>query len=380
MITWFQRIRIGGAKSSSNYGLRFARPLLLLQSDDWGRVGVRDRDGVEELRVAGINLGESPYDSYSLETAEDVFALSTVLKKHRDSAGRHPSLVMNFIMANVDFDRSLAAPDKGIHLVPLSDGLPGRWHRPHLFEAYRQGIEEGVFFPALHGLTHFCAHAVARALQSDGEHRRTLHTMWRAQTPYIHWRMPWIGYEFWDPALDAKCRFLSIAAQRSSISHAAAIYRNFFATSTMSACAPGYRANENTCRAWFESGIRIAQHGLGGNKRPYLDHRGMLHTFRTSDMDPAIAPVDLPRLVADIENCFDRGTPAILSLHSINLHSTIRDFRTSALSLLDELLTILETRRSDLLYVHDADLLSIATQGFHFAEGKRIQVAAGAAN
>jgi hypothetical protein len=35
----------------------FSRPLVLLQSDDWGRVGARDREGYEPLRASGIRLG-----------------------------------------------------------------------------------------------------------------------------------------------------------------------------------------------------------------------------------------------------------------------------------------------------------------------------------
>ena len=56
-------------------GFAFSRPLVVLQSDDWGRVGVRDREGWEQLRDLGVSLGERSYDFYSLETAEDVAAL-----------------------------------------------------------------------------------------------------------------------------------------------------------------------------------------------------------------------------------------------------------------------------------------------------------------
>ena len=154
-------------KSSSLHpSLRFDCPLVLLQSDDWGRAGVRDRGGWEELRTAGLNLGEKPYDFYSLETAEDVHALAEVLGKHRDSNGRRPSMVMNFIMANVDFDCRVERGQKEIPLRPLTEGLPGKWHRPQLLEAYQLGIRERVFYPGLHGLTHFCERAVARELDS----------------------------------------------------------------------------------------------------------------------------------------------------------------------------------------------------------------------
>src|SRR5271169_966390 len=136
MITQLRRIWGRTMPSSANGGLHFNRPLVLFQSDDWGRVGVRDGEGWKELRAAGVALGESPYDFYSLETADDVTALRELLGKHLDSAGRSPSIVMNFIMANVDFDRCLASRNE-IPLLPLSDGLPGRWRRPSLFEAYR---------------------------------------------------------------------------------------------------------------------------------------------------------------------------------------------------------------------------------------------------
>jgi len=61
------RNALGLAKSATPVALRFDRPLVLLQSDDWGRAGVRDREGWDELRAAGLNLGEKPYDFYSLE-------------------------------------------------------------------------------------------------------------------------------------------------------------------------------------------------------------------------------------------------------------------------------------------------------------------------
>src|SRR5580700_4979890 len=165
--------------SSKNHSIRFDRPLIVFQSDDWGRAGMRDREGWEELRAAGLNLGEKPYDFYSLETAEDLHALGEVLRKHRDSTGRKPSMVMNFIMANVDFDRCFEPGQKQIPLRPLTEGVPGSWFRPQLFEAYQQGIRERLFYPALHGLTHFCEQTVIRELDAGGERSQLVHKMWR---------------------------------------------------------------------------------------------------------------------------------------------------------------------------------------------------------
>jgi hypothetical protein len=287
------RNALGRRKKSKGPALRFDRPLVLFQSDDWGRAGVRDREGWEELRAAGLNLGDKPYDFYSLETVEDLEALGEVLRKHRDSTGRRPSMVMNFIMANVDFDRCLEPGQKQVPLRPLPEGLPGAWRRPQLLEAYQQGIRERLFFPALHGLTHFCEPAVARELETEGERSQLLKKLWRAQTPYIHWRMPWVGYEYWDLGMRPGRQFLQVDDQRAAIKRAAGIFRELFAASPFSACAPGYRANADTRTAWFESGVRVAQNGPSEPRGPILDESGMLSTFRTVEMEPATEPCDL---------------------------------------------------------------------------------------
>jgi hypothetical protein len=376
MITRLRRAWERRTTPSANGGLRFDRPLLLLQSDDWGRIGVRDREGWEELRADGIALGEKPYDFYSLETAEDVQSLNALLKKHRDSVGRSPAMAMNFVMANVDFALSLDSPVGAVSLVPLTDGLPGQWRRPRLSDAYREGIQDGVFFPALHGLTHFCSRAVTRELGAGGENAQLIRKMWRAQTPYIYWRMPWIGYECWDPAPKLELRFLALDDQRLSVLKAAEIYRDLFASAPFSACAPGYRANADTRTAWFEAGVRVVQNGPAQSKVPYLDPHGMLHTFRNVEIEPAIAAPDVESLAREAEQCFRSGLPVVVSIHSINFHSTIRDYRTATLAVLDEFLGGIEKRWPNLLYVHDADLFRIAMEGSYTANGMTVSVGA----
>lgn len=343
-------------------GLSFQRPLVVLQSDDWGRVGVRDREGYELLRSQGIQLGEHAYDYYSLESAEDVIALRDVLKKHRDATGRPACLVMNFVLANVDFQQMSGDAPQKIAVLPLSQGLPGAWKRPGLFEAYRQGISDGVFHPALHGWTHFCAPAVERCLQEKSDRSRLLRTLWKAHTPYIYWRMPWVGYEYCIPE-KPEAGFLDAQEQARLITQAAREFWRFFGAGPSSACAPGYRANADTHKAWFECGVRVAQNGSGAAFPPYMDERGMLNVQRTIDIEPAQRELSLEKYVQLAEGCFQRGVPAVVSVHAINFHSSLKDFRTPTLRLLDEFLSALESRHPDLLYVDDWNLYELATGG-----------------
>jgi hypothetical protein len=355
-------------------GFHFDRPLVVFQSDDWGRVGLRDQEGLEQLRAAGIALSERPYDFYSLETADDLGAVSEMLNRHRDSVGRHPCLLMNFLVANLDFERMSADGFRQIYTRFLAEGLPQPWNRPGLFEAYRGGIAAGLFHPALHGITHFCRSAVERNLAEDGDRSELLRTLWRVGTPYIHWRMPWIGYEYWDPEEPEDDRFLPPSAQRELIGQAVGAFAKMFSALPGSACAPGYRSGEDTNKAWAQHGIRVAQNGPGALVPPHFDY-GILQLSRTIEFEPAVNPaLSVEGCLRKAKACFKAGIPAIVSIHSINFHSTVQDFRSRTLQLFDEFLTALESMHADLLYLHDDDLYDIVSKGSYKTKEANIAV------
>jgi hypothetical protein len=356
-------------------GFHFGRPLLLLQSDDWGRVGLRDKDGLEQLRSAGIELGELPYDFYTLESAEDLSALMAILTRHRDSEGRHPCIEMNFVVGNLDFARMAAEGWDEIQVLPLAQGLPQGWKRPGLMEGYRSGVADGFFYPALHGTTHFSCCSVERNLAGRGERAALLRTFWQAGTPYIHWRMRWIGYEYWDPEKPPDDRFLPVASQQGIIGQTVGAFAKLFAALPFSACAPGYRANDDTVRSWAQHGIRVAQNGPGGLVPPHFDSHEILQVFRNIEFEPAVdANFSLARCLDEAEACFAQGVPAVISVHSINFHSTVKDFRTRTLKCLDEFLSAMQSRHSDLLYVNDKELYELVQHGCFETTGRTVRV------
>jgi hypothetical protein len=364
MLSVLRRVWRRGRSRLPVEGFTFGRPLVVFESDDWGRVGVRDREGWEELRDLGVNLGERSYDFYSLETAEDVAAIVSLLERHRDSTGRSACLGTNFILANVDFAKVSANNFRRVCLRTLTEGLPDGWKRPGLFEAYREGISAGVLSPALHGTTHFCGPAVERHLNDSGERGAFLRTLWKAGVPYIHWRMPWIGFEYWDTEKTGQDDFLPSSVQQSLIDSGVESFTRFFSKPPRSACAPGYRANKSTHNAWAKRGIQVAQNGPGSAMPPHFDGNGILHLYRSMDFEPAVSrEFSVGACLQVAEDCFARGLPAIVSVHSINFHSTISDFRSRTLGCLDEFLSALEARHPDLLYVRDEDLYDLVDKG-----------------
>jgi len=355
-------------------GFAFSRPLVLLQSDDWGRVGVRDRDGYDYLRAHGMRLGERPYDLYTLETADDVNAVASVLARHRDSTGRPACMVMNACTANLDFAKMRADNFSSVELLPLAKGLPGKWSRPGLLEAYRDGINNGVFFPAPHGMTHCSPVAIDNALAENGERARLLKLLWDAETPYIYWRMPWVGYEYLNPE-KPQAGFLTLDRQRDLVKQNCQYFTDLFRTKPVSACAPGFRSSRATHRAWSENGIRVVQNGTGGGLTPpHLDEFGLLHLYRAIDFEPSNRELDIEKYLEIAAACLSRGLPIIISTHAINFHSTLKDFRSGSLAALDKLLSALEAEYPELLYLNDEDLYRIVTEGAFQSSPAKVKV------
>jgi len=52
----------------------------------------------------------------------------------------------------------------------------------------------------------------------------------------------------------------------------------------------------------------------------------------------------------------------VLSIHSINFHSSLKDFRTATLAALDTLLTALESKYKNLQYVNNDDLYAMVAR------------------
>ena len=93
------------------------------------------------------------------------------------------------------------------------------------------------------------------------------------------------------------------------------------------------------------------------------------------EFEPAVDPAfAVDACLRHAERCFAAGIPAILSVHSINFHSAVRDFRTRSLQLLDEFLAALESKHSGLLYLHSEDLHDLVVNGEYSSQPSGVQV------
>jgi len=82
------------------------------------------------------------------------------------------------------------------------------------------------------------------------------------------------------------------------------------------------------------------------------------------EFEPAVNPdFSLEACLRSAEACFERQIPAIISVHSINFHSSVKDFRSRTLELLDQFLAALELAHPDVLYLHGGEIYEVVNKG-----------------
>jgi hypothetical protein len=350
---------------------RFHRPVVLFHSDDWGLAGVPTPEVYALLRSQGMVVEANPWDSYSLEKAEDLSALYGILSRHHDIHGRCPAMVFSFVLANIDFPGMIKNGSDELLLQPLRNGIPDPWDRPGLIKAYREGIRTGFIYPSLHGNTHFNASTVSSILGSGGEYKQLLISLYREGTPQLYSKTPWLGFEYRAANGIFARPWIPLGDQKKIIAQSVDEFEQTFGVQPISTCAPGYRANHDTWRAWAGQGFKVAQEGPGLEAGPYQDHDGLLHLPRTVSLEPALVRDRdcLSKALKQVHIAFDKGWPAVVCMHSINFQSAVVNYRDRSLKLLDQFLIHLEQHHKDLSYLHDGDMVGMVEKHLSSSHG-----------
>lgn len=329
------------------------RPIVLIQSDDWGRVGAPSLEALDRLRSAGHPVGRSAWDEYGLETEEDVLELGRLLASVSDADGRPACMTANFIVANADLQRMRAEGFQGFRYVALQDGFPEPWRRPNLLSAYRSNIDRQVFYPGLHGFTHFNVGLFLKTLRNDSPAGARARALVANDIPYLASLTPEFNF-----ALVNRERaetFLAADEQAAWIDQGIELFRSTFGSPPRTVCAPGYRANADTFRIWASRGVEAVQ----ANGEGLLSRQdGMLHIQRNVSFEPTLHDGDpvapaLKQAVRAVRN----GFPIVICSHSLNFITPhigkAAQSRESLRRLLEQLLELFP----DLRFASDGELL-----------------------
>jgi hypothetical protein len=332
------------------------RPIVLIQSDDWGRVGIPEVRSLEALQRAGFPVGKSPWDYYGLESDDDLSCLGNTLSRHKDVEGNPACVTANIIMANADLTQMKAEEFSHFRYVSIDKGFPEPWESFNVLASYKRLTSMGVFYPALHGFTHFSPDALLLGWHNKGEFGNRVRSLIQYDIPYLASLTPEFNFALM-PKLGNEMKFLNETDQRLWIQAGVRLFNDSFGFLPVSTCAPGYRANQLTHRLWSEHGLKVAQTSCGGVI--YRDE-GLLFIPRTVFFEPALGANTrevVSNALAQACRAVKQGKMIVICSHSINYIQRSVGRRDESLCALDSLLTGLLKLFPNLRFANDKTVL-----------------------
>jgi hypothetical protein len=352
-------------------GKKVKDKLVIIESDDWGSVRMRDYKTYDILLSKNFPVDQCAFNrNDAIEDNDDMTALFEVLKKHKGGDGNSAVLTANFIVGNPDFEQIEKENFAKYHWEPFTKTLERYPKRDNVVSLYRQGIHEGLFYPQYHGTEHVHVSNWMQALQNNDAiaHEGFKHQMFSISSG--------VGS-------NCKKEFLDVFGiynpnDEELLSERIALglkhFKQFWSYDSKTCIAPCYVWDERVEQMLASQGIMSLQSGRTQlmpshtgtytYKRRYTGHQnhlGQTYSVRNVFFEPS---TDMHKdwvsdALKEIKTAFQWNTPAILSTHRVNFIGAINpDNRKRGNLLMDQLLKNITKIWPDVKFIHSADLSS----------------------
>jgi len=366
-------------------GWHTKRKIVVLDSDDWGSIGLPTLEVYESLKDSGFRMDQNPYLKYdSLASENDLTSLFDVLKRFKDINGKHPVITANTVVANPDFAKIKSSDFTEYHYELFTETLKKYPQHSKSFELWKQGISHGIFYPQFHAREHLNIAYWMKALQA---HHPQIHLGFRnnfyildtATHPYIEHSCTSAHY----PKTENESKEIEDA-----IKDGLRIFKDIFGYQSKSFTGTGYIWSSKIEKMLQSEGVKylkglIIQRepiiGTNGFKIKYHytgqhNKAGLIHLVRNAFFEPGLTK-QKEECVSDclerINTAFRSGKPAIICTHRINYIGFIDEkFRDENLRLLHLLLMKLLKQHSDIEFMTSDELGSLVENNTNFSRFK----------
>jgi hypothetical protein len=147
-------------------GWHTKRKIIVIESDDWGSIRMRDYETRNKLKSSGILIDKCPFNKYdSLASEKDLDSLFNVLSDFRDSNSNPPVITANCVLVNPDFEKIRASDFSEYYYETFIETLKKYPNHANSFGLWQQGMESKLFHPEYHGREHLQVSRWMKALQ-----------------------------------------------------------------------------------------------------------------------------------------------------------------------------------------------------------------------
>lgn len=344
--------------------------IVIIESDDWGSIRTSTQEAYNQLLKSGYNLRLSKYSLDALETNDDLKELFGVLGNHTDSKGNPACFTANMIMANPDFDRIQAFGFDGYFFEPVHDTLNRDLTRNQVQRLWSAGLKSGFFYCQLHARDHLRYWEWLRDLKLNKSEAietfqyRMCGVPLACSKSHTSYYLP----VYVDDSIYIRERI----DQKKLIEEGFSLFENEFNMKSLSTVAPGIGWTGYTEKIWRSLGVKYLQGGYlqehhTTNHVRYFPHylgeksheTEMLYLVRNCLFEPSDSTDNgyWKSTLRQIENAFNRKTPAIISSHRVNYIGSISETnRNKSLTQLDLLLGAIIRQWPDVIFMNTVQL------------------------
>ena len=274
------------------------RPVLIIESDDWGAGPLAQADALNRL--------------------------SAMLQRIRDGSGHPAVMTLGVVLEVPDGTRIAATGCTAYHALTLADA-----RFDTVREAMQAGIEAGVFSPQLHGQCHYWPSALMAAAQTDAGVREWL----TAPEPAASEDLPSPLQSRWVDASNLPSHALAPDAIEQAALAEGAAYQALFGGVPQVAVATTFVWNDAVEAAWAHAGVEvIITPGRRATCRNAAGQPGCVdattltgerslagQTYLVRDVyfEPALGHAP-QRMVAGLQARVRQGRPCLVETHRFN--------------------------------------------------------------
>lgn len=349
------------------FGWKTNQKLIVIESDDWGSIRIKDPVVIQKMASVGVPVEESHFTRFDgLERTEDLENLFEVLAKVKDSNGNHACVTPLTLTSNPDFDAIRSNGLKHYKYESIETTYK-RYDERRLLNIWRgQGIANNLFYPQFHGREHLSPIRWMNAIRQEGSPARwafEYDSILGVKSERIHQSQNYMAaFE----AVDS--------SEQKSVDDACLLglkeFERIFGFKSLSAIPSQSIISDGSKKALFNGGVRYlqcGQHFLPNasslRKINYFwghqDAFGMRYWRRNVNFEPykSMESDHVNKALSEISLAFRFNKPAVLSTHRINFTSRITtSVRDESLRQLEKLLNRIILKWPDVEFMNSEQL------------------------
>ena len=353
--------------------LRTNKKIVVIESDDWGSIRTSNREAYDTLLQDGYDMSKSPYTLDALESNEDLTELYSVLNSVSDSQGNPACFTANMIMANPDFI-AIEKNNFSKYVYETVDKTLDKYEgRDKVIGLWKEGMATKTFHPQLHAREHVRYWEWMKALKENDDEARKTFQLGMCGLPRVVSKN---GQSYFQPPyIDDKILNEHNVDLNQLISGGAELFKNEFGFYSKTTIAPNCGWTSSCEKIWKKNHVKFIQGGYlqkhhYSKKTKYIAHylgqksktEGLTYLVRNCTFEPSTStnPNYWKGTFKQVENAFNRKTPALISSHRVNFIGSIdKNNRKNGLEQLHELLNKILKKWPETIFMNSEDFTKL---------------------